>query len=135
MDKKKYTVLFVDDDALLREMYLVKFKERGLTVISCGTAAEALRALEEGAKPDVIVFDMVMPAMDGLTFLETLNVQGLAPEAVRIALSNQNDPPEMERARTLGVAGYILKAGTVPSEAVEKITTIADGALHKGQNV
>ncbi len=130
-ERKKYTVLFVDDDTFLRDMYLVKFKERGLDVIACGSAEEAIRALEEGKNPEVIVLDMVMPALDGLSFLETLKTKKLAPSAVRIVLSNQNDPPEMEKAKQLGAEGYILKADTVPSQAVEEIMALADRALQK----
>lgn len=132
MRGKKYTVLFIDDDTFLRDMYSVKFKERGLDVIACAGAQEALRVLEEGGKPEVIVLDMVMPAMDGLTFLKTLKAKALVPEAVRIVLSNQNDEPEMEKAKALGVEGYILKADTVPSQVVEEIITLADKALQKG---
>ena len=130
-EEKKYTVLFIDDDTFLRDMYLVKFKERGLDVIACAGAQEALRVLEEGGKPEVVVLDMVMPAMDGLTFLETLKTKGLVPEAVRIVLSNQNDGPDMEKAKALGVKGYILKADTIPSQVVEEIISVADRVLQK----
>lgn len=129
MEGKNHTALFIDDDTLLREMYLVKFKERGLSTIACGSAPEALRILEDGATPDIIVLDMVMPTMDGLMFLEALEKKHLAPQAVRIILSNQNDAPDIEKARALGISGYILKADTIPSQVVDEVIAITQRVL------
>ncbi len=118
---KESTVLLVDDDQFLRGMYGAKFAARGAHVEVAGTAEEALERLRGGLSPALIVFDIVMPNIDGYEFLETLQKEKLAPSAVKIALSNQSSDAEISRIMDLGAAGHLTKANATPSEVVEKI--------------
>jgi CheY-like chemotaxis protein len=60
--------------------------------------------------------------MDGLELLKAIRDQKLQPKSVIIMLTNQAD--DEEKAKALGVDGYIIKATTIPSEVVEKVLTI-----------
>ncbi len=68
--------------------------------------------------------DLVMPAMSGFELYETIKNEHLADKAVVIVLTNQGQSPDIEKAKALGVDGYIVKASTIPSEVVEQVIKI-----------
>lgn len=117
-DAQKYLVLLCDDDKFLVDMYSMKFTAGGYQVQACLSAHDALEALKQGFQADAIVFDLVMPEMDGFAFLEALKQGKLASGAALIALTNQSNDAEKERAESLGVDRYIIKASMIPSEVV-----------------
>lgn len=122
--KSEYSVLLVDDDQFLLNMYSIKFKKSGFAVETAVGGPDALGKLRNGLCPDILMLDVVMPAMDGLEFLENVKKEKLVPEALYIVLSNQGQSSDIERAKRLGVHGYIVKASTIPSEVVEEVKTI-----------
>src|SRR5579863_9655434 len=61
-------VLIVDDDREIREILGELLTEEGFAVEASWNGQTALARLREGLRPDVIVLDIMMPAMDGLTF-------------------------------------------------------------------
>jgi CheY-like chemotaxis protein len=64
------SVLIVDDDAPLREAIAEALSDEGLSVSCSANGRDALAALRSGARPDVILLDLMMPVMDGWTFRE-----------------------------------------------------------------
>lgn len=121
MEASQHTILLIDDDQFLRDMYSVKFKETGATVEVAESATDALERLRAGFLPDVIVFDVVMPGLDGYGFLGVLREEHLAPMAIKIALSNQGGDADIEKAKALGATEYLIKANTIPSEVVAQV--------------
>ncbi len=122
--EKKQSILILDDDNFMLDMYSVKFKERGFDVNANTDSNQALKKLREGFVPSVILFDMVMPDIDGLEFLEILSKEKLATGAVLVAISNQWEESYMKKAKELGVDDYIIKADTIPSEVLDKVEGI-----------
>ena len=129
--KKKYTVFLVDDDKFLLEMYRKKFEQNGAEVSVALGSEEALTKLREGAKPDILMLDSIMPSMDGLELLSTIRKEKLVPDSVVIMLTNESDKDKIEKAKSLGIKGYIVKATSVPSEVVEKAVEIANLETNK----
>jgi CheY-like chemotaxis protein len=111
-------VLLLDDDKFLVDMYSMKFTGNGFQVQACLSAHDALEAIKTGFKADAIVFDLVMPETDGFSFLESIQKEKLAGGAALIALTNQSNDSEKQRAESLGVDRYIVKASMIPSEVV-----------------
>ncbi len=124
--KKKYSVLIVDDDKFLLEMYRKKFEKYELITDICVGSGDVLTKLRDGAKPDILVLDIIMPGMDGLELLEAIREEKLSPDSIVIMLTNESDSERIEKAKTLGAAGYIIKATSIPSEVVEEVIKIAD---------
>ena len=126
-DNKKSSILLVDDDHFLLGMYSDKFKTAGFEITVAGGGIEALDKIKAGLIPDVMMLDVVMPGMDGIELLKNIRDQKLAPNAKVIMLSNQSQEEDIEKAKALSVAGYIVKATTIPSEVVaETIKLIKD---------
>lgn len=117
----KGSVLLVDDDKFLLDMYCQKFAGAGYEVQGCLSVAEALAALRGGFKADVILFDITMPGEDGFAFLEKLSDEKLGASSAKIALTNQSDPQEQAKAAELGATRYIVKASMIPSEVVNTV--------------
>lgn len=123
--EKKYTVLIVDDDKFLLDMYRKKFEPQVERVDVAVGSEEALTKLREGLKPDILILDIIMPVMDGLELLAKIREEKLVPEAVVIMLTNESDRDKIERAKSLGIKGYIVKATSIPSEVVDESLKIA----------
>ena len=122
MNDNKIKILFVDDDSFIREMYAVKFSQDDELDVEFADGAEsAIKMLKEGLKPDAIVFDLIMPAMDGFSMVEQIKKENLAQGAVFVALTNQGEKSDYSRAKELGIDQYIVKANHIPSEVVALI--------------
>ncbi len=120
--QSKGIILLVDDDKFLLDMYSMKFSAAGYVVEAYLSATEALGIMRGGLKPDVILFDLTMPELDGFSFLKIVSDERLAPRALKIALSNQSDEVEKMKIEELGATRYIVKASMIPSEVVNTIT-------------
>lgn len=125
-EDKKYKILIVDDDKFLLDMYALKFKSEGHTPLTAVNATEALQKLKDGENPEIIILDIIMPGMDGLELLETIRKEKLAENSVIVMLTNESNPQKIERAKSLGVKGYIVKATSIPSEVVEEVIKIVN---------
>ena len=118
-------VYLIDDDNFLLDMYVLKLKECGLPIEAISDAAIALEKIRHGAQPDIIMVDIIMPGMNGFDFIDTLKKEGLAKDALIIVLSNQGQQEDLDRAKALNVAGYIIKASAIPSEVCDKVLAIS----------
>ena len=118
------TILLVDDDKFLLDMYAMKFAREGFTVKSCLSTDEAITELHQGGAPDVILFDITMPERDGFSFLEAIAKDASASSSIKIALTNQSSDSERTRAQQFGVDDYFVKATMIPSEVVNKVREI-----------
>lgn len=118
-------IMIVDDDNFLLDMYSMKFKANGYKVIACVGSDECLAKLREGETPDILVFDIVMPKMDGVALYEEITKANLIPEAVKVVLTNQGQIEDKEKMETMKVDGYIVKALHTPSEVVRMVNDIA----------
>jgi two-component system chemotaxis response regulator CheY len=103
-------VLIVDDASLVRIYYRSALEGAGYTVDEALNGLEALEKLLITAA-DLLVVDINMPKMDGVTFLRTLRRQAL-PMAATPALvtSTEAAAADMDAARAAGANFYLVKA-------------------------
>ena len=124
MNNKPLSILFVDDDKFLIDMYALKFSKNNFEVHTAQNPDNALKLVRDGLDPDILLLDIVMPGMDGLEFLDQLRKEGLIKKATVIMLTNQGLPDDIARAKKLNVDGYIIKATTIPSEVLSEVNKI-----------
>lgn len=117
------TILIVDDDSLISDMYSLKFKEAGFHVV---TASDGKAALEIAAKekPDAVLLDVILPHMDGFEILQEFKKRGILNETRAFMLSNVGGQDDVERGMRLGASDYIIKANFTPSQVVEKVKAL-----------
>lgn len=113
-------ILLVDDDDFLLDMYSVKFKEAGFMIDIASSGMDALDKLKKGAY-DVILLDIVMPALDGFEVLTRIKKDYIADKSTIIILSNLGQKEDIERGLALGAQDYVIKAHFTPREVVEKV--------------
>ncbi|MFB9329353.1 response regulator [Paenibacillus aurantiacus] len=127
-----YTLMIVEDEPLIREglKHYFPWSELGVThIIEAEDGAQGERlALRE--TPDLVITDIRMPEMDGLTMIERLRPQ--LPSAVFVILTGYNDFEYAQKAIRLGnIQAYLLK----PLEYEDSLATVkaALAKLHQRQ--
>jgi CheY-like chemotaxis protein len=124
-------IYLTDDDRFLLDLYALKFKNAGHEVTTFSSGEELLGALEKGNAPDALLLDVIMPGLGGFDTLERIRKEKLAASTKIIILTNQSQGADVERAKSLAVAGYIVKASAIPSEVLaetERILALPAGA-------
>ncbi len=112
----KAQILIVEDEALLNEAYETVLTSEGYTVFKAFNGVEALEVLKT-EKPDLILLDLRMPKMDGLTFLAELQKID-HPDYKIIVFSNYDVQKDIDSSFDLGATHYVLKAYASPKELV-----------------
>lgn len=108
------TVLLIEDDPALADMYAVGLRRHGYRVTHVATAMEAVRHGAE-TNPELAVIDIGLPDGSGIDVLTSLaRVPGIPP-LVAVIFSNLDDPAVMASAITRGAAAYLVKADTTPA--------------------
>ena len=118
-------VLIVDDQAIVRAgIRSMLAPEPDIIVVGEAGGGEEGIGLALELKPDVVLMDVRMPGMDGLTALERL--KKTVPSASVIMVTLYDDTDYLLRAVSAGAAGYILKDAH-RSELVRAVRVTADG--------
>lgn len=124
-EKKKYTILLVEDDSFLSNIYKTKFEMEGFEVISAADG-EAGLALAKSKKVDVILLDILLPKMDGFSVLKELKADKNAKDVPVILLTNLGQKDDVSRGLELGATDYLIKAHFKPSETVAKVRKVIE---------
>jgi two-component system chemotaxis response regulator CheY len=122
--EKKYSIIITDDDDFLVNMYATKFGLSDVAVDACKSGDVLLEKLKGGAKPDLILLDIVMPNLTGLETLKEIRNSKLAEGIPIVMLTNQSEEKNISEAKKFGVAGYIVKSAATPSEVVGEVMGI-----------
>jgi two-component system chemotaxis response regulator CheY len=126
MQNEKKKILIVDDDSFLLNMYALKFSQNNFEVYTAVSGAQALEKLKGGLAPEVMLVDIIMPEMDGFEMLTQINRESLCPNCLKIVLSNKSEQKDIDEGNRLGVAGYIVKANSTPTEVIDKVVRILE---------
>jgi CheY-like chemotaxis protein len=113
-------VLFVEDDALVAQMYRLKLELDGYSV---EVAADGLAALEKARsmQPDIIFLDIRLPQLDGLSVLEKLRADPETEHMPVVILSNWNEKELVERGIKLGALDHMIKSQTTPARLSQRL--------------
>jgi len=117
MESKK--ILLVEDDVDLLSLMNKKLTDEGFKVITAETGQQALDKLK--GKPDLVLLDILLPDIDGLTILNEIATHEETKGLPVIILSNLADQGSFEQAAAVGDYEYLVKAKTDLSDVVAKI--------------
>jgi len=123
MSKNKTSVLIIEDDSYISDMYRIKLESENFAVTTTGDGIAGIKMLEK-QKPDIVLLDVVMPKVDGFSVLKTIKRNQALKEIPIVLLTNLSQKENIERGFELGAESYIIKAHFTPSEVVEKIKGI-----------
>lgn len=132
-DQEVIKVIIADDQPMIRKMLQLQLAtETSIKVIAC--ADNGIKALEKIAEfaPDLILIDLEMPAMDGITAIK--EICDRFPQTKALVLSSHDEREYINQAIMAGAKGYLLK-GTSTKDLVNSIHYIHQGYFQLGSGL
>jgi len=127
-------ILFVEDDSSLYKMYSTELELRGYQVVWESNGANAF-SKAQAEYPDLILLDIMLPEMDGLTILQNLKSYDATKDIPVFVLTNFGDDENIKRALEGGAEDFILKYRIVPSELAQKVDNFFNVGSSKGVSI
>jgi CheY-like chemotaxis protein len=112
-------ILVIDDDLDIRDALAMVLAAEGHEVQTASDGVKALDQLRGGARPSLILLDMMMPCLDGAGFMKA--VQGDPQTADIPVVILTGHPAARKEAAELGAAGFLAK----PVELNELLSTVS----------
>lgn len=113
-------VLIVEDDSDYRELLSEVISSAGISVTAVGTGDEGLEKIQSEADIDLIILDIFMPGMDGMTFYHKL--MGLVKRNIRVIILT-NLPMSKENYPT-GVEEVFIKSNTTLDQVLARVKAL-----------
>ena len=115
-----HKILVIEDEALIAEAIMRKLNNAGYTVESAQDGQEGLnKALSW--HPDLILLDIILPTLDGMTILDKLREDEWGKDVKVIVLTNLDTDKEFDESRKKGVHDYLIKTNWTLEDVLEKI--------------
>lgn len=124
---KRYCLLIVDDDEFLIKLYKKKAEQLDVELHIANDGTDALKMLQDGLVPDILLVDINMKEMTGLELLEKIRDDNMVPDAKIIILTNSDSKDAELEAQRLKADDYIFKIGQLASDVIIH-------ALHKARS-
>lgn len=117
---EKKIVFIVEDDLLLVSAYEIKFKKEDVEMWVAKDGKEAVGFLTR-QPPDIVLLDLMLPGMSGYEVLSEIRKNDVWKNVPVIVLTNLGQAQDIEKAKSLGVVDYLVKANTKISEITDKV--------------
>ncbi len=115
------SILLVEDDPFLIDIYRQKFEKSGFDIRVAENASKVFQLLEEKI-PEVILLDIVLPQMDGWSVLKKIRANKDWDSCQVIIFSNLGQKEEVEKGLALGANKYLIKSQHTPLEVVQEVS-------------
>ena len=120
MGDKRHRILIVEDDEPLAEVLSERFDNEGFEVLTANDGVKGLMlALDK--QPDVILLDIVMPKLDGLTMLKNLRTYERGKDIRVVVMTNLSDSKEVHEALANGAHDFLVKSDWAMADLVESV--------------
>ncbi len=116
-------ILLIDDDPVLLKLYSTRLMSDNHDVSTANNGEAAIEVLKN-LTPDLIVADLLMPKLNGFSFLEYLNTKPQFDHTVRIVFSSVVNQEQIDRLGNLKVSKYLNKTDTTPTQLVDVINSL-----------
>src|SRR3989338_7568958 len=123
------TILIIEDEPFLSEMYKTKFESLGFGVIMAENGQQGVEMMRR-EKPDLVLLDIIMPVLDGYSVLKMVRSDPQLKDQLIVIFSNLGQEEEIIKGMQLGADDYLVKSDHTPSELLKKLDTV----LAKGKS-
>jgi CheY-like chemotaxis protein len=114
----KYLVLVVDDEPFIRESYQDLLTGEGYKVITAANGQEGINKAVQ-FHPDIIMLDLLMPIMDGMTAIPELKKNETTKDIPIIILTNAGSVENIKQASYYNVFTFLIKINVSPEEILK----------------
>lgn len=118
--KNNKRILLIEDEKIFLEMFGKKLEDVGFSVTYADNGAWGVKEAFEN-EYDLIITDMVMPAMGGIEIVEKLKQEEKTKNIPIIVISASIEDEEMHAVKELGISEFFLKTRIVPSDLSRKV--------------
>jgi two-component system chemotaxis response regulator CheY len=117
------TIMIVDDSSTMLMSLRNSLEIAGFKVLEAGDGAVALKTLQGGAKPDLIITDINMPNMGGIEFISKARALAGFRFIPILALTTESQQGKRDEAKKLGATGWLLKpvSGTDLNKIIKQV--------------
>jgi DNA-binding response OmpR family regulator len=116
-------ILIVEDESSLMLVLHDRLRDEGFRIFQAANGQEALDlALKE--HPDLIMLDLLMPVMDGVTMLKELRKDEWGKEVKVLVLTNLSTDEKLDEVKEFGVEDYLVKSDWKIEDVVQKIKNL-----------
>lgn len=113
-------ILIVDDEPIVQKVLSEALRAEGFETISALDGEKGL-SIAFSQKPDLILLDIIMPKMDGISVLKKLKESPRTKEIPIVVLTNLREGEAIDISEKSGVLGYLVKADYTLKDLVAKI--------------
>lgn len=103
------TVLVVDDSKTMRDMVTFTLTSAGYEVVQAGDGKEAVVKLSNGSRPALVVTDLNMPEMDGITLIKEIRKMPAFRFTPILMLTTESSDEKKAAGKAAGATGWIVK--------------------------
>lgn len=125
-ETSKPKILLIEDDLFMTGLLVKELNVFNYDIEIAKTGTEGVEKFRS-FKPDLILLDIILPDLNGLEALRQIRREPEGRETKVLVLSNISETTDMEEAKRLGVAGYMVKANFSLTEIINKIRQILEG--------
>lgn len=112
-------ILLIEDEPLTVKIYTTYLKAEGHQVASADNGEDGLR-LASKLQPDLIVLDIMMPKLDGFSFLREIKDNEKTKKIPVLIYSNLSSDEDIKKAQKLGAAHFLVKSNLTPTQVINK---------------
>lgn len=116
-------ILLVEDDRFLRKAAEAMLRKQGFDVRSAADGEEGLAAARSEL-PDLILLDLIMPRMQGVSVLEALKADVATAGVPVIIMSNLGQDSDVARAAAAGATAYFIKSNTALAALADQVRQV-----------
>ena len=120
------SILAVDDSPSVIKMVEFALKTRGHEVTTAADGQAALESLER-RRFDLLVLDINMPRLDGLSLLKLVRARDEWKDTLVLMLTTEGQDSDRDEALALGASGYMMKPFK-PNELLARVSALVSGA-------
>ena len=113
------TFMIVDDSASMRQLVAFTIKDAGYDVLLAENGRDALEKMSR-TKVDMVITDLNMPEMDGITFIRELRTKADYKFVPIVMLTTESQEAKKQEGRAAGASGWIVKPFS-PSQLMDVV--------------
>ena len=117
-------ILIIEDEQYLRDLYAQILQDAGYSIDTAGDGEEGWKKASAGGY-DLVLIDIIMPKLDGITLLKRLKQNPPAiPNKKTVMLTVLREDKYIKDALANGADGYLMKSSLTPDQIVTEVTNL-----------